>query len=453
MYRIIFTLCCIILLTISFNLHQISAGQVVVGYYPAWNRYEYPAEYIATTHLTHVCHAFAWPEIDGSISTYGTLDYPDLIKELHEDNKKILISMGGWGNSYGFSQMANDPASRRRFIQELIDHYINAGYDGIDIDWEHPSSVTERNNLNLLIYEIRQEFNSIKPSLLITMAVSAGSWSGQWYDYTFLKTYVDWFGCMTYDFHGEWSGHSGHNAPLYSPGNDQCGSVETARDYLIRTRGLPENKVLIGIPFYGKAFNANRLYAPFTGSVTSYSYTYIHGLIGNGWTRYWDDVSQVPFLLNNSMTKLITYDDTMSVRLKCEYVLENDLRGVIIWALGQDLLTFTQPLLETVGKSFENSMAVDTYDNENTSFKINLSNYPNPFNSSTMIAFFIPHGQRIKLEIFDINGRNMGTLIDSYYDQGYHEFRFDAKHLPAGVYFTRLILSNCIEVNKLIHLK
>ncbi len=285
------------------------------------------------------------------------------------------------------------------------------------------------------------------------MAVSAGSWLGQWYDYTFLKTYVDWFGCMTYDFHGEWSGHTGHNSPLFSPGNDQCGSVDTACDYLIETRGLPKDKVLIGIPFYGKEFNANRLYAPFTGSVTSYNYAYIKGLIGNGWTRYWDDVSKVPFLLNNSMTKLMTFDDTVSVRLKCEFVLENNLHGVIIWALGQDLLTFTQPLLETVGNSFENYIAVGTCDYENSSFEINLSNYPNPFNSSTNITFFIPYGQKIILEIFDCNGRNVGTLIDSYYDQGYHEFRFDSTQLSTGVYFVKLVHSNRIEVNKLIHLK
>jgi len=451
-YRLYISLTVTIFLFII-DVNGLGAGQVVVGYYRSWARNEYPAARIQTENLTHVCHAFAWPEPTGSISAYDDINDLNLISMLNHADKKILISMGGWGNSYGFTAMSNSPIARKKFIDELIVSFINIGYDGIDIDWEHPSSFTDRNNLNLLIKEIRQEFDNLDPSLLITMAVPAGSWTGQWIDYTFLKDYVDWFGCMTYDFHGDYSDHSGHNSPLFSSAKDNCGSVDTAYDYLVNQRGLPQNKVLIGIPFYGKEFGTNRLYAPYTGNVVSHNYAYIDGLIGNGWTRYWDNESHVPFLLDNFMTKLITYDDSLSVRLKCQYAQTKGLRGVIIWALGQDMIDERQPLLETIGATFAGNIGVDSKVNNLQSYDLDISNYPNPFNSATTIAFTIPKSQRVILEIYDIMGCRKDVLVDSYFNQGRHKINYDATGLPTGIYFSKLIIENNIKINKLIHLK
>ena len=96
------------------------------------------------------------------------------------------------------------------------------------------------------------------------MAVPISNWSGQWLDMSALRPHVDFFNAMTYDFHGSWSSNAGHNSPLYqSPPGDPDGSVETGINYLVNTRGLPENKVNMGIPFWGKRYNTSTINGSF----------------------------------------------------------------------------------------------------------------------------------------------------------------------------------------------
>ena len=119
------------------------------------------------------------------------------------------------------------------------------------MNWEHPFSNEDRQNLNYLMSEMDSIFNAHNPELLITMAVPISNWSGQWYDFSILRSYIDFFNAMTYDIHGSWSGHAGHNSPLYpSPPGDPDGSCSTGINYLLYTRGIPENKINLGLPFW-----------------------------------------------------------------------------------------------------------------------------------------------------------------------------------------------------------
>ncbi len=69
----------------------------------------------------------------------------------------------------------------------------------------------------------------------------------------------------------------------------------------------------------------------------------------------------------------------------------------------------------------------------------NLSqNYPNPFNPSTVIEFGLPRAGRVKLEVFNILGQNVLTLIDRHLPAGSHQVEFDATNFPSGIYFYRL---------------
>jgi hypothetical protein len=63
-----------------------------------------------------------------------------------------------------------------------------------------------------------------------------------------------------------------------------------------------------------------------------------------------------------------------------------------------------------------------------------LTNYPNPFNPSTSIIFFLPHTCRVELKIYNLRGQLMEILIDSTIPAGRHEISYDARDLPSGVY-------------------
>ena len=56
----------------------------------------------------------------------------------------------------------------------------------------------------------------------------------------------------------------------------------------------------------------------------------------NGFVRYWDPVAQAPYLYNATDSVFITYDDTMSVRLKTKYAFDNGLGGIMFWQIGAD---------------------------------------------------------------------------------------------------------------------
>ena len=65
-------------------------------------------------------------------------------------------------------------------------------------------------------------------------------------------------------------------------------------------------------------------------------------------------------------------------------------------------------------------------------------NYPNPFNPSTAIRYELPAAEHVRLDVFDVSGRNVKVLVDGTRPAGTHTARFDAGGLPSGLYVYRL---------------
>jgi hypothetical protein len=80
-------------------------------------------------------------------------------------------------------------------------------------------------------------------------------------------------------------------------------------------------------------------------------------------------------------------------------------------------------------------------------------NYPNPFNPSTTISYSIPKSSFVTLEIFDILGRNIKTIVNEYKPAGNYSVHFNASKLTSGIYFYRLKAENFTETKKLLLLK
>jgi choice-of-anchor B domain-containing protein len=80
-------------------------------------------------------------------------------------------------------------------------------------------------------------------------------------------------------------------------------------------------------------------------------------------------------------------------------------------------------------------------------------NYPNPFNPVTNIEFTIPKNSNLTLKIYDISGKEIGTLIDGYIKAGYNRITYDASNLSSGVYFYRLDAEKYSETKKMILVK
>lgn len=86
------------------------------------------------------------------------------------------------------------------------------------------------------------------------------------------------------------------------------------------------------------------------------------------------------------------------------------------------------------------------------SFKL-YQNYPNPFNPSTNIRFDIPKAGEITVEVFDMLGRKVASLIQEYKSAGSYTVSFDASGLSSGIYFSRLSSGSSIQIQKMTLLK
>ncbi len=430
----------------------------VVGYYPDWVSGSMPVEDLDFSILTHVNHAFAWPSESGAVQTYaGMLDF-DLNVSIHENGGYILLCFGGWGNSDGFSPMTSSAETRQTFISNVIEICQFYEYDGVDFDWEHPANSTETNNYTLLIEELRAATDTTFNNFLITMAIPAGNWSGQHYDLSELATHVDWFNAMTYDYHGTWTNHAGHNAPLYSsPSNDPDGSCHTGINYLLNSRGLDSEQVNLGMAFYGKEFNASAINASSTGGNVTYQYNQLPAFLDQGWSYHWDDVAQVPYMQNPESTRLITYDDPNSIALKCDYAGERELGGVMIWALGQDYISGQEVLLEAI-RPYVSTIDWTTEDAVLSKTSQLSHNFPNPFNPITTIEYMIHEPSDVSLTIYDARGRHIKTLVSAWQAKGNYQVRWDGTSHTGlqsgnGIYLAHLYAGEYSSVIKMVYIK
>lgn len=80
-------------------------------------------------------------------------------------------------------------------------------------------------------------------------------------------------------------------------------------------------------------------------------------------------------------------------------------------------------------------------------------NYPNPFNAVTSIKFKVESQRYVKLNVFDINGRELDLLVNGYLQPGYYQVNYDAGNLPSGVYFYKLTAGSFSDVKKMILIK
>ena len=86
------------------------------------------------------------------------------------------------------------------------------------------------------------------------------------------------------------------------------------------------------------------------------------------------------------------------------------------------------------------------------SYSLN-QNYPNPFNPTTNISYVLPKGGKVKIDVFNIKGQKVATLVNGYKSAGSHLITFNASHLASGIYTYRLVSGNFVQVKKMVLIK
>jgi chitinase len=314
---------------------------------------------------THLCHAFVTADGEGNVEKSRNVPSRDLAGKAHGAGVKMLISLGGWGWDEQFASIASKPEAEDRYVKAILAMVDEADYDGIDLDWEYPDTKAEVAGFERLARRFREGLDAIgarkgRP-MVQTMAASANPGTLRWLEKDFLLATMDWINVMTYDYAGDWSSHAGHNAPLFAsskPGASQT-STEATMKYLLESRGLPADRLAVGIPLYGRGFAVAEPYASTKGVPRSRmpngDYANLHKLVNDqGWTRQWDDETKTPWLVSPDKSRVIGYDDAESVGLKAGWAMKQGFRGVFFWQVNGDRLPDgTNPLQEAARKAFD----------------------------------------------------------------------------------------------------
>lgn len=80
-------------------------------------------------------------------------------------------------------------------------------------------------------------------------------------------------------------------------------------------------------------------------------------------------------------------------------------------------------------------------------------NYPNPFNPKTVISFQLSVDSKVLIKVYDVQGKEVETLLNERMNAGTYEVSFDASHLSSGVYFYRLTTDGFIETKSMMLIK
>ena len=325
---------------------------------PAYTAMQIP--YKKLTHIIHVALVVD-PSGDGSIQVSPHAIEARLIPSAHKAGVMVLVCVQGPANA--FSKVTASAEARVRFALNIKTFILKYSYDGVDIDWEVPESQAEVANDVLLMQALRDALPS--PRYLVSMATP--SEPGHWgeYDFAHLTPIVDFFNVMTYDYHGPWTPHAGHNSPLFSndsdPGHD--GSIDESMNLYLNKLAVPPEKINLGTAFYGYEFPVGQLHGACNceKSAASRDYgTYIMPHIGkDGWVQTVDSRAMAPYLTHAEPSPaFITYDDVDSTARKVVYALDiRNLGGVFMWELSGDYDGKKQDLLDSMYKTFKRTQA------------------------------------------------------------------------------------------------
>jgi len=260
----------------------------------------------------------------------------NIVPKARKAGTKIVISINQENHEFG--TIAGDATLRKTFANNIVKMLNKYEFDGIDIDWETPTTA-EAPTFTLLMKEIYETVKANNPSHLVTAAIGGGRWQPPKYDLQNSSQYLDYINLMTYSMvsrNGQF-----HNA-LYKSSKgytlSSCSIEESIEIY--DSYNVPRDKILIGLAFYGVKQTGSKGVG--TACVSSSSYTYrgiYHDYLENpreGVEICFDEETASPYIYDAINGVFISYENELSIAKKCDYVNSLGLAGVMYWQDGHD---------------------------------------------------------------------------------------------------------------------
>lgn len=295
-----------------------AAVPVVLAYVTAWSSIMPDPAYV-----THINYAFGHvnDRFDGV-----RIDNEERLRSIVELKKqkpslRVMLSIGGWGSG-GFSEMAADETTRKAFAADCHRVVQTFGLDGIDMDWEYPTSSQsgisstphDMDNFTLLMRDIREAIGSEK---LLTFASAANA---HYVDFKAVDPYVDFVNIMTYDMGNPPYHHAAlHQSPLVR----NLSADEAVEAHILA--GIPAERLTLGIPFYGRGGGELPNFIDYREIIELTDYQ-----------TQWDEEAMVPYLTDGDGQFVCTFETARSIALKCLFLKEKGMLGAMYWDYNGD---------------------------------------------------------------------------------------------------------------------
>lgn len=317
--------------------------QVVVYYNSSvsTNSYEFTSIDVVNYHPAQVTQAAGYPNNPVKTTSLSNLDFIRNKARNQNPDIKFTVAVANENLSV-FESWLKTETYRKQLASYLVDIVADHELDGLDIDYEFPTSQNLRDDFVAFAAELRSQLDNLSyetgRELSFSLAVPAGQWAFSLFDIENLAQYVSWFNIMSYDLYcGSNYPLTHHHTPAYDNSVYPGGSVASDIALYI-SRGIAKDKIVVGAGMYARRWNGvessgDGLYCNGTVDESNIHYSDIRSsyVNKNGFVRYWDDNAKAPYLYNKETKVFISYDDEESVAAKCDLVLTNGIRGIMVF--------------------------------------------------------------------------------------------------------------------------
>lgn len=310
-------------------------GFYVVGYFPSYrNLSDVPDVKFKMCNVIN--YAFFGVNTNNELTVNNATLASQVISKAKANNAKAFLSIndGSGDGKTNFKNMASTAVGRNHFIKDVMAKVRQYGFDGVDIDWEYPTTSDGTDiTFTALMKELSLSLHR-DAKYYLTAAITPGKYAGGTRDAikNELFSYVDWFNIMAYDDFSTTVPYKHHS--------DYTLAV-TSLNYWITTRGMPGAKAVLGFPAYGRPSGITQ-----SGTVLTYK-----DILAKGGSSQLDSA----VVTSGGFTNYTIYYNGQPTVKKKAILAKQIANGIMVWEKWQDAMdanSLLKAACDTIGRSY-----------------------------------------------------------------------------------------------------